>query len=311
MASRKLEERLDHLRQLKGATADPSVVSILRKSLTDRSNLIVTEAAKVTAHLNIVSLIPDLLSAFDRLFEDPVKTDPKCWGKMAIVTALTQLDYSESAPFLRGCRHVQMEPVWGGQEDAAAQLRASCYLALVQCNDLTRFEVFRHLVDALADTADPVRIEGVRALGQLAGDDSILLLRLKARAGDRRPLITGHVFDALLSLERDPAVSFVGDYLRSNDHEIRDEAALALGASRLEAAINLLIKEWNESSGREFRAVLLRALSSSRQQRAIDFLLNLVKSAPQHDVAAALEALKLHENSPEIQALIDEAKRRF
>ena len=44
-------------------------------------------------------------------------------GKTAIVKALVALEYSESAAFLRASRHVQMEPVWGGQEHAAIHLR--------------------------------------------------------------------------------------------------------------------------------------------------------------------------------------------
>src|SRR5207237_4677638 len=110
--------------------------------------------------------------------------------------ALVALEYSESAAFLRASRHVQMEPVWGGQEDAAIHLRANAVLALVQCQDLSRAQVLRLLVDALADPADPVRLEAVRALEQMNGEESAALLRLKAysastpsrssRAGDRR-----------------------------------------------------------------------------------------------------------------------------
>jgi hypothetical protein len=47
--------------------------------------------------------------------------------------------------FLRGLRHIQTEPVWGGREDTAHVLRAACCAALPQCADLTRDEVLRHL----------------------------------------------------------------------------------------------------------------------------------------------------------------------
>lgn len=282
MASKRLEDRIERLRQLRTAQPEPETVSILRKSLTDRSNLVVAEAARTAGELRLVELIPDLIAAFDRLFGDPVKTDPKCWGKTAIVKALAQLDYSESPPFVRGSRHIQMEPVWGGQEDAAPQLRANCFLALVQCSDLTRFEVLRHVVDAMGDAADPVRIEAVRALNQLAGDESVLLLRLKTRLGDRRPLIIGHVFDALLDLEEDRAVPFVTEYLKSGNLELRDEAALALGASRVVAAFNVLVDTWKKVRDREFGSVLLRAIAASRHT----------------------ESLKVHKDSKDIQELL-------
>jgi HEAT repeat protein len=309
LASKKLEERIEQLRQLGTCTPDAAVVATLRKALADKSNLIVAAAAKTIAELHVSDLIPDLLAAFERFFEEPVKADPKCWGKTAIVKGLTQLDYDGSAPFLRGARHIQMEPVYGGQEDSAPQLRADSLLALVQCADLRRFHILEHLVDAMSDPADMVRIEAVRALTQLDGDEAVLLLRLKARLGDRRPLIVGHVFDALLTLQPQPAVAFVAEYLNSSDEELRDEAALALGASRLQSAAKVLMKTWEESRNEIFRGTLLRAISSSRLPEAIEFLLQVLKTGTARESAAATEALKLHAHSAEIQALIAAAKK--
>lgn len=306
--SKKLEDRIEQLRQLRAAPIQGDADAILKKALADRSNLVVAEAAKTVAELHLAALIPDLLAAFDKLFVDPVKTDPKCRGKTTIVKALAQLDYSESPPFVRGARHIQMEPVWGGKEDSAAHLRGNCFLALVQCSDLRRFEVLAHLVDALSDPADPVRIEAVRALHQLGGDESMLLLRLKARLGDPRPLIIGHVFDALLNLESNRAVPFVAEYLKSEKEELRDEAALALGASRLSGALALLMEMWKDVRNEDFEGILLRAISSSRLDEAIHFLIDLVKTGSRRQSAAAVEALKLHEDSPEIQALVERAK---
>jgi len=309
LPNKKLEERIEQLRNLRHNPPAADVDLILRKALADRANLVIAEAAKSVGEMRLSAAIPFLLTAFARLFEDAAKVDPKCWGKTAIVKALVQLDYSESPPFVRGLRHVQMEPVWGGQEDSALHLRANCALALVQCSDLARLEVFRYLVDAMSDSADPVRVEAVRAIHQLGGDESLLLLRLKARLGDRRPLIIGHVFDALLNLERDRAVPFVAEYLSSTEEELRDEAALALGGSRLITAVQFLIETWKHSHGEAFSSVLLRAISSSRLDEAIEFLLELVRTGTPRQFAAATDALKLHESSPDVQAAIERAKK--
>src|SRR5262245_39924587 len=123
MASRKLEDRLDALKQLRGTALDDSHDPILRKALEDSSNLVVAEAAKLVAGQQRRGLIPHLIACFERMRNDPVKRDSKCWGKTAVIKALTDLDHSESAPYLRALTHVQMEPVWGGQEDAAIHLR--------------------------------------------------------------------------------------------------------------------------------------------------------------------------------------------
>ena len=297
------------MRRLRGTAPEDATAALLRKALRDRANLVVAESAKLVADLRLSSLLPDLLAAFDRLFQDPVKTDPKCWAKTAIVKALTELEHCESAPFLRGFEHIQMEPVWGGKEDSAVQLRANSILGLVQCADLTRSEVLRKLVDAMMDAADPVRLEAVRAIEQMNGDEAVLLLRMKARFGDQRPVVIGHVFDALLRLERGRGAEFVAEHLKSGAPEVRDEAALALGASRLPEAVKVLIETWNQPRDREFGSVLLRALSSSRQPSAIDFLIELVRSGISSDSALAVDALKIHDDSPEIRAAADQAKR--
>jgi HEAT repeat protein len=304
---KKTEERIAELKRLRSAPAEDTE-PLLKKALQDKSNLVLAEAAKIIGELCRANLLPDLLNAFSRLFDDPVKSDPKCWGKTAIIKALIGLDYGESAPFLRAAGHVQMEPVYGGQEDSAIHLRAHGILALVQCADLTRGEILRRIVDALADPSDTVRIEAIRTLEQMNGEEAAVLLRLKAHAGDKRSAVIGQVFDSLLALEKESASEFVAGFLESADPETRDEAALSLGASRLPVAVQRLIGVWKETRNREFSTVILRALSSSRDEMALSFLLGLVREGLSRDAAAALEALELHADSPEIRARTEQAK---
>jgi hypothetical protein len=86
--ARNTEERIKELKCLRAASAVDAEVN-LRKALRDKSNFVVAEAAKITAELHIAGMVPDLLGAFGRLFEDPVKSDSKCLGKTAIMKALT------------------------------------------------------------------------------------------------------------------------------------------------------------------------------------------------------------------------------
>lgn len=247
------------------------------------------------------ALTPELLGAYERLFAHPVETDPQCWGKTAIAETLSQLDYNESAPFLRGASHVQLEPVWGGQEDAAVPLRAACALALVQCHDLNRVETFRHLVDALADSAAPVRLEAVGAVEQMGGEGALLLLRMKAHTGDRRAAVIGQVFDSLLALDPETSLSFVTRFSESSSAETRDEAALALGTSRLQDAVEFLIGAWEEARDDGYRRTILRALSSSRRESVIEFLLDLVRNKPARDEGLQV-ARHLHREIYEVRA---------
>src|SRR5579883_210815 len=87
MANLRVEEEIERLGHLSPDAAEPA----LRKALADRVGLVVAKAAKVAAQLELRSLIPDLLHAFDRLFEKPTDRDPQCWGKNAIAKALVDL----------------------------------------------------------------------------------------------------------------------------------------------------------------------------------------------------------------------------
>jgi hypothetical protein len=281
----------------------------LRKALGDRTGLVVAQAAKVAAELRLRELLPDLLRAFDRLFENPVERDPQCWGKNAIARALTEFDHRGSEPFLRGGRHVQMEPVWGGQEDTASALRGICVLGLASCTDIRREEILRYLVDRLTESAYTVRVEAARAIEQMDGDEAALLLRLKARAGDTEPRVIGQVFDSLLQLEGERAVGFVGDFLQNGSEETQGEAALSLGTSRLPGAITALEEAWAATRDQDLRLAILRALSASRQEPAFDFLLALVTKGRARDAAAALDALSLHKESDEIRRRVEAAAR--
>jgi hypothetical protein len=306
MAHRQIEAEVEQLNLLRDA--DPSqAIPALRKALSDRVNLIVAKAAKMAAELRLQELLPDLLRAFDRLFEKAVERDPQCWGKNAISKALVSLDHREAAPFLRGIHHIQMEPVWGGEADTAATLRGTCALALPSCSDLARGQTLRHLVDALADRALPVRSDAVRAVAQMQGDEAILLLRLKARQGDTESEVVGQVFDYLFQLEPDQALPFVAEFLQPKLGTVAEEAALSLGSSRLPGAALLLEQAFARQRDPDFRPVLLRAISATRQPPALDFLLNMVRNARESDALCALEALAIHRDSADIRRQVEHA----
>ena len=306
MAHRQIEAEVERLNLLRDATP-AEAVRALQKALSDRVNLIAAKGAKMAAELRLHDLLPDLLRAFDRLLEKPVERDPQCWGKNAISKALVALDHRESAPFLRGIHHIQMEPVWGGEADTAATLRGTCALALPSCSDIARGKILRHLVDVLADRALPVRSDAVRAVAQMQGDEAILLLRLKARQGDAESEVVGQVFDYLLQLEHDEALPLVAEFLQPKLGPVAEEAALALGSSRLPGAAVLLEQSFARQRDPDFRHVLLRAISSTRQPPALDFLLNLVRTAREADALSALEALALHRDSADIRRQVQHA----
>ncbi len=309
MPTRKIEQLLEYLSALQATGLTEDSVIALRKALKDPVNLVVAKAASTAALLRARVLIPDLLEAFGRLLQKVAETDPQCWGKNALAKALKELEHDESATFVRGLQHKQMEPVWGSFVDTAGTLRSICVLALLQCTDLTRDDKLWHQMRALTDTEPAVRLEAARALGEMDGREAALLLRLKARMGDKEPSVTGQVLASLLTIERDAAVHFVAEFLEMREdrlqQETREEAALALGASREPAALEALIEHWRKSKGVQGEEIL-RSISVSRQEAALEFLTKLVRDAREAEALAALEALALYRDSPNIRARVAE-----
>ncbi len=300
---KKLEEQLEALEQFRQAGASPETTEALRKALRHRSNYYVAKAVRMVAELSLTTLIPDLLTSLDRFFVDPVKSDPQCWAKNAIVQALADLGHTESAVYLRGLHHIQMEPVWGGLSgewlsDSAGPLRARCALALIQCRDLSDVKLLSHLIDVLTDIDKTVRVEAARAIGRIDRAESALLLRLKALLGDREPEVLGACFSALLSFEPAEGIAFVARFLDAGD-DAAGEAALALGLTHDAAALKILKDHWE----RRHDPVLLTAIALTNLPEALDFLIDQVAA----DSLAALEALASARLTPEVQTRIETA----
>src|SRR5207244_9099657 len=132
--------------------------------------------------------------------------DKMCRAKAAIAEALNLLEYTGEDVFWRGARHVQPEPVWGGTQDTAAGLRVTCAFALVR----NRAQgVMPFLVDLLADPEKPARVGAAQALAYAETEAAGLLLRLKARLGDKEPEVLSECFNGVLKLSPAGGVAFV------------------------------------------------------------------------------------------------------
>jgi HEAT repeat protein len=270
-----VQEKIAEIESLRSSPAD--ALEPLRKALRDRNNLICSKAAGVAGDLLLRDAIPDLIAAFDRFLKDAAKTDPKCWAKNAIVKALKDLMYEDPAIYLRGLSHVQMEPVWGGQEDAAGTLRGACALALVACS-LPRDVILLHLADALADPLLRVRGDAARAIGQLPGQDSILMLRVKTQAGDQEPPVIGQCFLSLLGMDARGSIPFVARFLTSANEDLQYEAAAALGECPEVLAVETLIARWRVEKSADMKRAILLSLGVSRLAEAKAFLDQLQES---------------------------------
>ena len=77
---RQFEAQVAALDSLRHAP-DQARTAPLRKALAGKNNFIAAKAADLVRELNLRDLTPDLLTAFDRFFDNPEKSDPQCWAK--------------------------------------------------------------------------------------------------------------------------------------------------------------------------------------------------------------------------------------
>lgn len=287
--SRPLEIALAALRRAQ-TSDDVACRLALAESLASDVSRAVVKAAEIARERQFEELLPDLLRAFERFMARPVKSDPGCVAKTAIVLALAKLGHDDPSAFLRGIRHVQMEPVWGGRVDTAVDLRGACAFGLVGIGDRA---VLYELADLLADKEAPARISAARALAALGSDDAVPLLRLRALIGDAEPRVLTECLLALLRLQPAAGLAFVLRQLESEEEERASAAALALGESRLPEAFEPLRDWFGRSPAGARRRTGLIALGLLRRDEAFDCLLALLEESRGATPVDALQALSV------------------
>jgi hypothetical protein len=143
------------------------------------------------------------------------------------------------------------------------------------------------------------------------------VLRTKALLGDAEAEVIGECFRTLLALAPDAAPDFVARWLTftpksgpltdpdsrltGDGVELAELAALALGESRLDAAVALLRKAWESEPLRGPRQrVLLRAAALARTEPAFDWLLALAETAAPATAQSVIEELSIYRHHTQL-----------
>jgi HEAT repeat protein len=308
-ASRGFDAELAALEALKSAPMDAGAIDHLRKALGHRNNYVVSKAARIVEENLLTALLPDALAAYERFFDDAVKTDPQCWAKNALVKALIALEHRGKDEYLRGLKHHQHEPVWGGQSDTAGTLRGQSAHALVNCPGVSDLELLTILLDLFADSDKAVRVEAARAIGNVGGPSAVLLLRMRALLGQGEEFeVLGACYAALLDLEGARAIPFVAKFLEEGGDNSA-EAAFALSAMRSPEALAALIARREKGADSWFGPTLLSAIVLSRLPEALDYLAGMIER-DERDAVAAIEALGRSSPNEEARRRIEDAVRK-
>lgn len=269
------------------------VQATVKKALNDRNCLMVKHAAERCEERLIYDLEADLLKAYQRFLKNPVKNDPNCTAKGAIVRALVALNSQEVDFFIAGLHYHQCEPVWGGSEDTAIDLRASCAMGLV---NTSYHRALIEIVALLHDHNPHVRKGAVRAIALTQPLAAEAVLRSKAIAGDSEPDVTGEVLSALLKISPQASQAFVSRFLDCpGDPNLRQAVAVAIGASRLDEALEILRSCWNNEPFKRTQdnALLLGAILH-RSENAFAWLLEVIAEGDRASARFVVEELAIY-----------------
>ncbi len=306
MAGR-FEQQVEAVRAALAERATAPARALLVKTLGGKNGHLVALVCDALDETD-ADLLARLPDAFVRLREDPLKRDPGCRGQTAIAKALDRAELRAADVFLAGVRHVQLEPVWGGRVDTAAELRGVCGMALVHArHERAMIEVG----DLLADVEVRARVAAARALAA-SGDRAVAepLLRLRILTGERDAEVMGEVFAALLELARDDAIDFVARFLDAADEALAEAAALALGGSRLKSAFAVLREASERIVGGPSRRVLFLAIALLRDDEAWRWLLDLVANESPATATDAIHALTAFRHDEELCVRLRETVAR-
>ena len=309
--NRSFERELAMLEAMSGRVPDAEGIERLRKALGNQNNYLVAKAARIVTDYGLADLLPEVQSAYSRFFVDPVKNDPQCWAKSALVKTLVKLECRDAEVYLRGLRHTQEEPVWGGQSDTAGALRGTCTQALVTCEGLSDARLLDLLLEPLVDPDKTVRMEAARAIGNVGGVSAALLLKLRILLRKDEPEVLGACFSAYLEMEgidRPGAIALIGDFL-GDEEEAAAEAAFALAETHEPAALAVLIERRRLAADAWLIGALDQAIVLTRLPEGLDFLLGVIEGNLRHAISA-LEAISRVHNSPQMRARVEASVAR-
>ncbi len=275
-------------------------------ALGDARSPLVAKAARIVSRHRIAEAVPAMLAALARAYRDPTRSDPGCNAKEALVEALDALDHPEAEPFLTAARHVQLEAAWGPPVDTATHLRARGVAALA---NLGFPDLLLVAGPMLGDPEVPVRTAAADALahhGDRLGAGCLLL----AARRDPEPGVRGSCLEAALRLAPEWTLPILEASLGGSDPDAAETAALVLGGSHREDALDLLLGALEDRPVATDRLPLLRALALHRSDRALEVLASRLDDVQPAEARTILEALAPRAGEPRVRDAVTAALSR-
>ena len=296
------EEQLANLNQLYSLDDEQAITQVIKQALHSKSFRVIAKAAKICEEKLLYQMEDELIASYQRLLK---QKDPNCLAKSAIMRALVAQDCHDVDFYLAGLRYVQNEPGWGGPTDSAVDIRCSSAMGLVST---TYPRAMVELLTLLNDPEPNARMGAARAIKYGLRYEATLVFKPKLFCGDEEPEVLGECMSGLLTVDPDYSLPFIATYLDSTDDILFELAALALGDSRLDEALEALQAAWGHTFAihAERRRALFKAIALHRSDAALDWLLGKLEDADAGLLETGIEVLAVYKHR---QALKDRVEK--
>lgn len=263
---------------------------LIRTRLGDRNGYVVSRAARLVGEAGWRDWTDALLEVFERSMHDPIKRDPGCHAKLAVIDALGELSYFDTEPFLSAAHHRQLEPSFGPPVDTAVSLRVNAAMGLSRVG---YGELLFELAALLNDPEPAARIGVTQVLESHGGEGCELLLHMKIHGGDPETDVIAECIGSLMRIAPERSIELIGRFLANDDAFLAQTAALALGESRQPEAWPLLHEHYAAIYEQSAKADLLLPIALTRHDDALEHLLDEVGEGAPAIALAAVEAMRI------------------
>ena len=300
-----VQNRLETLKSVCIGNKPDEIHPLVRKALKDAHQLMVGQAALMCGEYMFHDMDKDLITAYRRFLENPVKKDPNCRAKTAIARALVELDCQDYNFFIEGIKYRQFEPVWGGSIDTAVDLRLACAVGLT---NTSYSRALIELVPLLYDMEPQVRIGVVGVFSRTEPFASEAVLHGKILSGDSEPAVITEALTELIRISPEASMDFVSGYFDKKENPaFLESLALTLGASRLEEALKVLQTCWDKEPLKKRAVIFLRGAALHRSEEAFSWLIGIVAEGDTQSARFVLEELSMYHTDEKLTSRLKSA----
>lgn len=295
----------------------------LKPLLASKSGYVVQRAAELAGERRVRAVLPKVVETLTRMLSDDKLKDPGCAARFALARAAVDLEagYEAEEIMERGTRYAAWESVWGGSVDVAVTLRGQCAIGLAAMGSRLALRCATELL-AEPDIANggrernswPARQDAARALTMIGSDGAAAVLRFKALIGDSEPNVLSDCLTGVIAIEPEAGIALAERFLHLPEsrtglksESTAEAALLALGGSRRPAAAAVLLRHERDFLHTSSRPTFFTALTLTRQDAAIDYLLKHVSDSPKELSKSAAEALEPMRLLPRVAEKLDAA----